>query len=612
MAHCRMAEPEAELEHAVARAGPASGARKYHLLMQLGRGGTAVVHAALARGIGGFSKLVVLKVTRPELADHPEAVRMFLNEARVSARMNHPNVVQVYEVVEDQGLPVMVMEYLEGQSFATLLRRLHESGGYSVNLGLSVVCKALEGLHYAHSLTDFSGRPLKIIHRDVTPHNIFVTYEGQVKLLDFGIAKVDATADHTKTGVIKGKLAYMPREQIDGSDMDCRTDLFAVGVILWEVVAGQRMWGTLSDATLMKALLCNDIPRLRDAKPDVDPELEQIINKAIEPEPDDRYGSAQELLAALTAYLESHGGMSAQSVIAELLTRTCADLKEQTRKRLERELAKFSQSADGNWNEVPPEFTGSGPKQESEFAPHPEPRQRRPSLHDSATRTGFAGQASSSAPLPVRRRGARVVALVGAAAALVALVGYAAFTPAPERPLVHGAAPSGAPALAAAAPATTIRVRFAATPDQAELYLDGVRLQSNPYSSALPMDEREHELRATAEGFAPVTRKLRFDADFDLQLALAPVQAVERSQPGAAGENGNADSADEQKGSERSEAKPARKPVSSPRRAAASTRPAPTRSTAAPAHRAPEEDPCNPPYVVNELGVKRYKRECLK
>jgi serine/threonine-protein kinase len=601
-----MAEPEAELEHAVARAGPASGARKYHLLMQLGRGGTAVVHAALARGIGGFSKLVVLKVTRPELADHPEAVRMFLNEARVSARMNHPNVVQVYEVVEDQGLPVMVMEYLEGQSFATLLRRLHEAGGYSVNLALSVVCKALEGLHYAHSLTDFSGRPLKIIHRDVTPHNIFVTYEGQVKLLDFGIARVDATADQTKTGVIKGKLAYMPREQIDGSEMDCRTDLFAVGVILWEVVAGQRMWGTLSDATLMKALLCNDIPRLREAKPDVDPELEQIINKAIEPEPDDRYASAQELLAALTGYLETHGGMSAQSVIAELLTRTCADLKEQTRKRLERELAKFSQSADGNWNEVPPEFTGSGAKQALEAA-QPEVRQRRPSLHDSATRTGFAGQASSSAPLGTRKR-TRVVALAGAAAALAALVGYVALTPVPEHPVEHSTAAASAPAPASVSPATTIRVRLGATPEQAELYLDGVRLQSNPYSSALPMDQRDHELRVTAEGFAPITRNLRFDADLALQLTLAPVQALERMQPGAGSNDDGSSNSPEQ----RTEVKPGKKLVPSPRRAASPRAAVVRSSNAAPARKAAEEDACNPPYVVNELGVKRYKRECLK
>jgi serine/threonine-protein kinase len=605
-----MAEPEAE-EHAVARAGPASGARKYHLLMQLGRGGTAVVHAALARGIGGFSKLVVLKVTRPELADHPEAVRMFLNEARVSARMNHPNVVQVYEVVEDQGLPVMVMEYLEGQSFATLLRRLHESGSYSVKHALSIVCKALEGLHFALSLTDFSGRPLQIIHRDVTPHTIFVTYDGQVKLLDFGIAKVDATADHTKTGVIKGKLAYMPREQIDGSEMDCRTDLFAVGVILWEVVAGQRMWGTLSDATLMKALLCNDIPRLREAKPDVDPELEQIINKAIEPEPDGRYGSAQELLAALTGYLDTHGGMTPQSVVAELVTHTCGDLKEQTRKRLERELAKFSQSADGNWNEVPPEFTGSGsgPKPEPRSAPQPEIRHRRPSLHDSATRTGFAGHTSSNAPAP-RKPSTRVLALIGGAAALVALVGYAALTPAPESRVEHAAAPAQVPA--AASPATTVRVRLGATPEQAELYLDGVRLQSNPYSSALPMDQREHELRVSAEGFTTVTRSLRFDSDFELQLTLAPLQAVERAQPGSSGD-GSPDGAAAKLGDaaqDRALAKPEKKPVSNPRRSA--SRPVPARS-AAPARKAAEqEDACNPPYVVNELGVKRYKRECLK
>jgi len=607
MPHCRMAEPEAR-EHAVARAGPASGARKYHLLMQLGRGGTAVVHAALARGIGGFSKLVVLKVTRPELADHPEAVRMFLNEARVSARMNHPNVVQVYEVVEDQGLPVMVMEYLEGQSFATLLRRLHESGSYSVHHALSIVCKALEGLHYAHSLTDFSGRPLRIIHRDVTPHNIFITYEGQVKLLDFGIAKVDATADQTKTGVIKGKLAYMPREQIDGSEMDCRTDLFAVGVILWEVVAGQRMWGTLSDATLMKALLCNDIPRLREAKPDVDPELEQIINKAIEPEPNDRYGSAQELLAALTGYLETHGGASLQSVIAELVTHTCGDLKEQTRKRLERELAKFSQSDDGNWNEVPPEFTGSGPKQEPPSVPQPELRQRRPSLHDSATRTGFAGQASPSAPAAPRKRGARLLALIGGAAALVALGSYAALTPAPEPPVEHAAATASAPAPAPASAATTIRVGLRAMPEQAELYLDGVRLQSNPYSSALPMDQREHELRVTADGFAPIVRKLRFDADVELQLTLVPQQAGERAQA-ADGPDGAGAKPDNVQ--DRAEAKPEKKPVSSPRRTA--PRAAAARgSNASPARKAEQEDSCNPPYVVNELGVKRYKRECLK
>src|SRR6188768_1154575 len=121
---------------------PASAtSSKYHMLMELGRGGTAVVYAALARGLGGFSKLVVLKVTRAEIADHPEAVRMFLNEARLSARMNHPNVVQVYEVVEDQGLPVIVMEYLEGQSFAMILRNLHRLETYPVNQALSVLCK---------------------------------------------------------------------------------------------------------------------------------------------------------------------------------------------------------------------------------------------------------------------------------------------------------------------------------------------------------------------------------------------------------------------------------------------------------------------------------------
>ena len=216
---------------------------KYHVLMELGKGGMAVVHAAMARGMGGFSKLVVLKKAREEFVDRPEAVGMFLNEARLSARMNHPNVVQVYEVYEDQGLPVIVMEYLAGQPFATVLRRAFNDPSYSMNLALAVLCRSLEGLHYAHTLTDFSGRPLKLIHRDVTPHNIMVTYDGQVKLLDFGIAKLDAGAAETKTGVIKGKLGYMPREQVDGSELDIRADVFAIGVMIWEAAARQRKIG---------------------------------------------------------------------------------------------------------------------------------------------------------------------------------------------------------------------------------------------------------------------------------------------------------------------------------------------------------------------------------
>ena len=244
-------------------------AGKYHLLTELGRGGMAVVHAAIATGMGGFTKLVVLKRARAaDLADRPEAVRTSLNEARISARMNHPNVVQVYEVYEEQGLPVIVMEYLDGQPLSLLLSRHFKDPTSLPELPLNVLCRALEGLQYAHSLADFDGRPLNLIHRDVSPQNIMVTYDGQVKLLDFGIAKLDQASGDTKTGMIKGKVAYMPPEQIEGSELDGRTDLFAIGVMIWEVAARMRMWGSQGDAAVIRRLSLLDVHCLRSAAPE--------------------------------------------------------------------------------------------------------------------------------------------------------------------------------------------------------------------------------------------------------------------------------------------------------------------------------------------------------
>src|SRR4051794_21600328 len=159
----------------------AQPARQYHPLMELGRGGSAVVSAALARGIGGFTKLVVLKTTKEELCGHADAVRSSLNEARLAARMNHPNIVQVYEVYQEHGVPVIVMEYLDGLSLSRVARQ-GTPVGQTLQLALSVLCKVLEGVRYAHGLSDFDGTPLGIVHRDISPQNVMLTYDGQVKL----------------------------------------------------------------------------------------------------------------------------------------------------------------------------------------------------------------------------------------------------------------------------------------------------------------------------------------------------------------------------------------------------------------------------------------------
>ena len=306
--------------------GLSAPAIKYHTLMELGRGGSAVVSAALARGIGGFNKLVVLKTTKEELCGHADAVRSSLNEAKLAARMNHPNIVQVYEVYQDQGVPVIVMEYLDGLSLSRVARQGNATG-QTLEVALSVLCKVLEGVRYAHALCDFDGRPLGIVHRDISPQNVMLTYDGQVKLVDFGTAKLMAGGEQSLSGMLRGKLGYMPPEQVCAEVIDGRVDVFAVGVMLWEAVAGRRLWGELNHAGIIRRLMEHDIPRLSEAVPDVDAELDRICTRALEPDRDRRYPGADSFLRDLERYLASRGGSVSAFVLGDMVQRSCADLK---------------------------------------------------------------------------------------------------------------------------------------------------------------------------------------------------------------------------------------------------------------------------------------------
>src|SRR5688572_10870906 len=282
---------------------------KYRILADLGQGGTATVSLAVARGPSGFSKLVVLKVMKSTLTQEHEFSQMFMNEARLAARLNHPNIVQTNEVFEHHGLPVIVMEYLEGQALSGILSRSRSTERFPLAMHLRVISDVLGGLHYSHELRDFDGTLLNVVHRDMSPHNVFVTFDGQVKLLDFGIAKLSGSHVETATGVIKGKIRYMSPEQITGENVDRRADIFAVGVMLWEAATDSRMWSGMSEATIMNQLLNGELPNPRDIKPDVDPALEVIIMKALASNADNRYATAAELQADLDDYL---GKMGAQ------------------------------------------------------------------------------------------------------------------------------------------------------------------------------------------------------------------------------------------------------------------------------------------------------------
>jgi formylglycine-generating enzyme required for sulfatase activity/serine/threonine protein kinase len=268
----------------------------------------AEVFLAVAQGHAGFNKLVVLKKARSELLADFDFVSMLLNEARLAARLSHPNIVQTYEVGEEaeEGGCFIAMEYLEGQP----LNRVRNGGAghprLPFALHLRVLTEVLAGLHYAQELSDFDGTPLGIVHRDVTPHNIFITYQGHVKLVDFGIAKAAGASVETRHGVIKGKVAYMPPEQATARPVDRRADIFAVGVMLWESVTGTRMWKGVSDLVVISELSKGRIPRLRDVKTSgVAPELERIVELALAPNPDDRYQTAAAMQADLESYLDT-------------------------------------------------------------------------------------------------------------------------------------------------------------------------------------------------------------------------------------------------------------------------------------------------------------------
>jgi serine/threonine-protein kinase len=278
---------------------------KYQLFASLGRGGMADVFLAVAHGPMGFNKLVVIKRLRPALAEEPVFRNMFLDEARLAARLNHANVVHTYEVGEHEGIYFIAMEYLEGQSLNKVTKEGVKRGAMlDPALSVRVIADALAGLGYAHELRDYDGRPLDVVHRDVSPQNVFVGYDGHVKLVDFGIAKAELlSTTETEAGVLKGKVGYMSPEHALGEPLDARADLFAMGIVLWEMLAHRRLLYADSAAATLQKLMNTPIPRLSSVKPTIDARLDAIVMHALEKDRDRRFQSAREMRDALENWL---------------------------------------------------------------------------------------------------------------------------------------------------------------------------------------------------------------------------------------------------------------------------------------------------------------------
>jgi eukaryotic-like serine/threonine-protein kinase len=320
---------------------------KYRLIASLGHGGMADVFLAVVRGPAGFNKLQVIKRLRPNLAEEPEFIDMFLDEARLAARLSHPNVVQTHEVGELGGSYFMAMEFLDGQPLSRVTRRAQKEGGIPTHIWLQIVIDALAGLHYAHELKDYDGTPLQIVHRDASPHNIFVTYDGQAKVVDFGIAKAASRSSETRTGVLKGKVAYMAPEQARSGDIDRRADIFVCGVLMWELIAGTKMWKSKSDIETLEALVKGRYPNLRAAKADVPDELERICLKALALNPDERYATATDMRADLISYLEKNGHRRSAEEVGKYISDLFKDKRDEFKALIETQLSNLKDGDGG-------------------------------------------------------------------------------------------------------------------------------------------------------------------------------------------------------------------------------------------------------------------------
>jgi serine/threonine protein kinase len=286
----------------------------YHLLEKLATGGMAEVFRARSHGAMGFEKILVIKRILDTLARDDEFKELFKVEARIAAELTHVNIVQVFELGQEGDSLFIAMEYVHGLDLARLVQRTRSVGEFPVNLALFIVGEVLKALQFAHAYADAEGRPLNIVHCDISPQNVLVSRSGEVKITDFGVSR--AAIQKGNQEVIRGKYAYMSPEQVTGQALDGRSDLFSLGIVLWELLSGRRLFKARTRDETLQRVKRAEVPSLRSARPEVSDELEAILLRSLARHRDDRFANAAEMLEALAAIAVREGHRATNNDLA--------------------------------------------------------------------------------------------------------------------------------------------------------------------------------------------------------------------------------------------------------------------------------------------------------
>ena len=515
---------------------PGTRLGRYELLLAIAKGGMARVWAARQHGQRGFSKTVAIKTILPHLAEEPEFERMFLDEARIAALVHHPNVCEIYELGEEGKVLYLAMEWVNGESLVHILRSSGKMAPMEPRLCARIIADACAGLHAAHQLTDDMGKPMNVVHRDVSPHNILVGADGNVKVADFGVAKaLGQMHSATVAGQVKGKIAYMSPEQIAGGASDRRVDIFAMGVTLYEATTGRRPFTGEGDPQVMHAILSGQFTPPSRIIRGYPPELEQIVLTAMAQDPARRFPTAERMRMALEEYLARSGPIVTQSNVGAFVMQRVGGVLDRRRDRIRAAAnapGKEDISGGGALSGTP-----SAPQRVVASGVHTRGPGLTPSTGSAVPRSDQTGPSIVAAmaqqpPTPSAAKyvlaaaiGVSVVAGIGAVGIIVARNRAMQAVPVAATTAVTTAAPqeSAAPppsASAAPAPALSPTIELHGLPEEATVRVDGQPLAAGVRAIPRPAHGASKKVEISAPGFADQTVTLDESTPSSLDVAL--------------------------------------------------------------------------------------------